>query len=232
MILRFLFAAILSLAIAGCASKGFNRGDLKEQIGVVKPVFDDSQIQEAYNKKKNLPKPFRLAVYFKTPPEARGTAPWRWTEQDKNTFDDIGNQLKSEGIVANVFPIIDSIVTTDDLRSLRLVAAKHQADALLIVSGGAQIDRYTNPWGWTYAFLAPVFFVPGSIADTLFMVNASLWDVKNEYLYVTAEGEATTSETYVAAFGKQDKELINGAKTQALAQLKGELKKMIQGNNL
>jgi hypothetical protein len=110
-----------------------------------------------------------------------------------------------------------------------LAAAKHHADALLVIGGAGQIDRYINGLGWTYALLLPTLFVPGSEADTLFITNASLWDVRNEYLYLSAETEATTKKTYIAAFGKQDKELLNDAKTKSLMNLKEELSKMIKG---
>lgn len=64
------------------------------------------------------------------------------------------------------------------------------------------------------------------------MSNAALWDVRNEYLYLTAEAEATTNKTYIAAFGLRDKDLIDDAKTLSLNQLKVELTKMIKGSNL
>lgn len=226
------FGALTSLHV-GCASKGFNRGELKEQIGVIKPKYDDNEIKEAFTKKPNLPKPFKLAVYFKSPRRSKGMdGEWRWTEQDKALLEEIGKELKAEGVVSDVFPIMGSLVADEDLKSLRLVAAKHHADALLIVGGVGQIDRYINNWGWTYALLVPAFFVPGSEADTLFLSNASLWDVRNEYLYLTAEAEATTKKTYIAAFGKQDKELVDQAKTESLNNLKGEIKKMIKGTKL
>ncbi len=232
--LRFLFLLQFILFQLGCASsKGFNRGELKDQVGVIKPVFDDKEIKEAFNKKSNLPKPFKIGLYFTTPKLAKGAKQqWRWTEQDKALFADIGKELKSEGLVSDIFPIIDSLVQNDDLKSLRLIAAKHQADALVIVNGAGEIDRYINKWGWSYALLLPTLFVPGSQADTLFITNATMWDVKNEYLYLTAETEATAKNTYVAAFGKQDKELIDEAKTQALGNLKQELKKMLKGTKL
>jgi hypothetical protein len=123
-------------------------------------------------------------------------------------------------------------VNSDDMKSLRLAAANHHADALLVVSGAGQIDRYINNWGWTYALLLPTLFVPGSQADTLFVTNAALWDVRNDFLYLTAEAEATTNKTYIAAFGEQDKELLNRAKTESLTQLKTALAKMIDGTKL
>ena len=46
-----LFAAVI-FTLGACASKGFNRGDLKEQAGIVKPVFDDQEIKAAFDKKE------------------------------------------------------------------------------------------------------------------------------------------------------------------------------------
>ncbi len=226
--MKAILAVLTTFVFAGCAS-GFNRGELQKQIGVINPKFDDAEIKEAYNKKAALPKPFKLGIYFKAPQNEQ----WRWSEQDKAyVTEELVKELKADGLITDVFPITASVVTDDDLKSLRLAAAKHQADALLIVGGGAQVDRYINNWGWTYALIAPAFFVPGSKADTLFMANASLWDVRNEFLYLTAEAESTKSRTYVAAFGKQDKELITDAKSEAMSGLKSELKKMIKGVKL
>ncbi len=219
---------ILCFLITGCAS-GFNRGQLKQQIGVIHARFDDGDIQAAYNKKAALPKPFKLGIFFKSPANEK----WRWSEQDKAyVTEELVKELKADGLVADVFPISNTLVADEDLKSLRLAAAKHQADALLIVGGGAQVDRYMNNWGWTYALLLPAFFVPGSKADTLFVANASLWDVRNEFLYLTAEAEATRSKTYVAAFGTKDKDLIVEAKLEAMSGLQTELRKMIKGVKL
>lgn len=225
-----LLGLILSAALlSGCAASGFNRGALQKQIGIVDAKFDDADIKKAYDKKSALPKPFKLGVFFKTSPDAN----WRWSEQDKAfVTEELVKELKKDGLIADVFPIANSIVTDEDLKALRMAAAKHGADALLVVGGGAQVDKYINNWGWTYALIVPAFFVPGSKADTLFMANASLWDVRNEYLYLTAQSESTKSRTYIAAFGRPTKELIGEAKTEAMSGLKGELAKMIKGTKL
>ncbi|MBY0386141.1 hypothetical protein K2X05_13360, partial [bacterium] len=229
----FMFRVVLVIVVIfqmGCTSKGFNRGELKQQMGAVKPQYDDKDIKSAFNKKSNLPKPFKLAIYFKTPKIISPTQDWRWTEQDKALFDEIRKQLIAEKTATSVFPLISSLIDgEEDLRSLRLLAAKHQADALLVVSGATQIDRYINSWGWSYAFILPTFFVKGSEADVLFLSSAALWDVKNEYLYLTAESEEIVHEKYTAAFGKSDKDLIAEAKTKSLQELSVGLQKMIRG---
>jgi hypothetical protein len=222
------------LCFLGCASKGFNRGELQNQVGVIKPVHDDKEIKDAFDKKPNLPKAFKVGVYFKSPERANKNllTNWRWTEEDKAILETVVSDLKKDGIVSDVFPIQGSLVADEDLKSLRLAAAKHHADALLVIGGAGQIDRYINGLGWTYALLLPALFVPGSEAETLFITNASLWDVRNEYLYLSAETEATTKKTYIAAFGQQDKDLLNDAKTKSLMNLKDELSKMIKGKKL
>ncbi len=99
-------------------------------------------------------------------------------------------------MASDVFFISNMIVDgNEDLKSLRMAAAKHQADALLVVTGAAQVDRYINGWGWSYALILPTFFVPGSQVDTLFLSSAALWDVKNEYLYLTNDAEDVVHET-------------------------------------
>lgn len=231
-LLRVLWIVVFGFSISGCMSKGFNRGELKHNVGVLRSVYDDKEIEEAFKKKANLPKPFKLGVYFRAPKGFLQSLEWRWTDKDKEIFKEIAQLLKTDGLASEVFPIIDSLVAEDDLRSLRLVAAKHHADALLIISGGAQIDRYINKWGWSYILLAPTFFVRGSKADTLFYANATLWDVKNEFLYLTAEAESVSSKTYVAMFGKSDKELVDDAKGEALTKLKAELQAMLKGTKL
>ncbi len=223
-----------SLFAAGCASKGFNRGQLDSQMGVTKPTYDDAEIKAAYEKKPNLPSPFKLAVYFKTPKHATyGEPVWRWSEDDKAVLAGVAAELKKEGLVADVFPIVSSATGgSEDLKALRLVAAKHQADALLIVSGAGEIDRYTNHAGYSYLLLLPTLFVRGSEADTLFVTSATMWDVKNEYLYLTAEAEETTRESYIAAWGRNDKDLLAEAKNKSVAKLRDELTRMIKGAKL
>ena len=94
-----LFLCMTLLSAMGCSSKGFNRGELKKQIGIVAPVTDDADIAKTMNKKANLPKPFKLAVYFKNPIQNRSTnSTWRWSEADKESFFKTIKRLKNEKI--------------------------------------------------------------------------------------------------------------------------------------
>lgn len=227
--LKLPILSIISIAFTlnACTSKAFRREELQDPVGVVTPEFDEKTIEAAYKKKPNLPKPFRLAVYFKKPSSVDSASAWRWTPEDKNILTDIENSLKTQGLVSAVFPLVSTLVKDESLTNLRLVAAKHQADAILVINGAGDIDRGTNKLAFSYIALLPMAFAKGNKAETLFTTTATLWDVKNELLYLTAETEATTVNESTPFNMKSDKELYDEARTQALAKLQEEIKKQI-----
>jgi hypothetical protein len=115
-----------------------------------------------------------------------------------------------------------------DLKSLRLAAAQHGADALLVVSGIKDTDSFTNNWGWTYIALVTALFVPASETDVLFMSRAAMWDVRNQYLYMTAEAESLQKQTKPAAF-TDERGLTETAKNESVNKLREEISKMMAG---
>lgn len=221
---------VLALISAGCASsRGFNRGELREQLNG-KTEVSDADIAKVLATKAQLPKPFRLGIYFKDPVAKHqyDHPKWKWTDEDKNKILKLAEKMKTIGEISDVFPISDATVTSSDLKSLRLAAARHGADALLIVTGINDVDSYTNNWGWTYIALVPALFVPASVNDSLFMAKAAMWDVRNEFLYMTAESESLKSETKPAAF-TDERKITFDAKTDAMDKLSGEISKLIEG---
>ncbi|MES2855547.1 MAG: hypothetical protein V4692_06780 [Bdellovibrionota bacterium] len=229
--LRSLIIISCAFSIFGCASKGFDRGSLREQIGTVKPVVNDSEIKEVLARKPNLPKPFKLAVYFKRPiSKSSAEASWRWTDQDKDLVTAAANELSSEKIISSVSIIPESLVLVEDLKSIRLAAARQSANAVLVIDGAAESDRYINNWGWSYMLLVPALFVKGSEVDTLFMSSAVLWDVGNEYLYLTTEAEGLAHETYAPVSTVRDEDLFKTAKSNSLEKLKAQIVSSIKGS--
>lgn len=63
----------------------------------------------------------------------------------------------------------------------------------------------------------------------MFLSSASMWDVRNEYLYLATEAEGTFHDTYIAAFGKESKVLIGEAKKSSLKELKQQIIAIIKG---
>jgi hypothetical protein len=220
------FAGILSLS--ACATgHSFNRGELREELSGGKPEVDDASIAAALARKAQLPKPFKVGIYFKAPGSPKYiSAKWRWTDDDKEKLLALGEKLKATGEISDVFIVDDSVVSGSDLKSLRLAAAEHGADALLIVNGVSEVDSHANGWAWTYIALVPALFVPGTESDSIFMASASMWDVRNEFLYMTAEAESEKSKNRPAAFTDEHK-VTDEAKLEAYDKLRDQISKMI-----
>jgi hypothetical protein len=124
--------------------------------------------------------------------------------------------------LATLCVIGDSLTEGKDNKAIRLAAARAGADAVLVVGGVSDVDRYNNPLGATYVLLVTPLFVPGTVADGLFMVSASLWDVRNQYLYLSIEAEGTSSQT-LPAFFVNEQQLVKDAKSDAMKALHKEL---------
>ena len=225
-----LISALVSIAcLAGCASsRGFNRGSLRESIDQ-KMIVDNAEIAKALALKAQLPKPFKIAVQFNEPTNERfNSTTWRWSEEEKAQLLKLVEPLKASGEVSDIFVMSGDTTTDSSLKGLRLAAARHGADALLIVSGAKAIDTYSNNYAWTYLALVPLLFVPASHNDVLFMARASLWDVRNEFLYMSAESESIQKEKAPLVF-LNEKPLLEKAKIEAVAKLSEEISSQVRG---
>ncbi len=67
-----------------------------------------------------------------------------------------------------------------------------------------------------------LWVVPGSHADGVFLASGSLWDVRNEFLYASAEAEGMFGKTKPELL-LENEEMIAAAKRSAIAALATEL---------
>jgi hypothetical protein len=221
--MRNLLVLLLVLMETACASRhGFDRENLRGKIFNQKQITEED-IQSGLEFKPKLPSPFKLAIYFTSSSTSRRYgSTWSWLDEDKDMFLAIGAELKSKGIVSDAFVFSDHIAEAGDTKAIRSAAARAGADAVMIVNGVGDIDRYNNALGYTYVLLITPLFIPGTQADGLFLANASLWDVRYQYLYLSVEGEGTAKEIKPVLF-IDEKKIIKSAKSAALAALKTEL---------
>ena len=219
----------LLILLAGCHSRGFNKGYLVSQVGETRVAITDHDIEEAFSRKPQLGRPFRLGTYFK-PPQGRAfdVAQWRWDEADRARFDELSRGWVASGLVSEVVDVSPLSVASDkdSLKAIRLSAAQHGLDAILVVAGATDVDHYANNWALTYLAIAPLLFVPGTVVDAVFLGQAALWDVRNEYLYLAAQGEAEAHQVRPAAF-TDERELIASAKGTALGMLRSEISRQL-----
>jgi len=208
----------LALLLAACASSsGFNRDYLRSSLEKDKPEVTDDEIRKALEASAQLPKPFKLAVYTRL-----HTYNVNWSEEDKNELEILEKNLRAAGVVSDVVYLNSSMIEGESHAAIRLAAAHTGSDAVLIVHGAGTIDRYNNVLGASYILLVTPLFVPGTVTDGLFMLGASLWDVRNQYLYLSAEAEAEATKT-APGFLLDDKAVLDEAKSKSVRLLRKEL---------
>lgn len=223
--MRIVLSALLLLMLTACASsRGFDRGGMRSQISGQNQVTEE-EIGKVLDLKPQLALPFRLAIYF-APPSSGGR--WNWVGEDKDLLLGIGAELKKKGVVSEVMVINDALVEGVDNKAIRMAAARAGADAVLVVNGASDIDRYNNFLAYSYFLLITPFFIPGTEADGLFMVNASMWDVRNRFLYLSSESEGTAKEIKPVVY-IDERGIITAAKTTALKALQAELVTRLAG---
>ena len=219
--MKRLLVLLLVLAATACASSsGFDRGALRSEISD-QTVVTEADIQKALDAKPQLPSPFRLAIHLVPSAQQqsrRNDAQWQWLREDKQVLLDATADLKAKGVVSDAFVIDVGSVEGNDNRAIRLAAARAGADAVLVVRGTGSTDRNGNALALTYLLIVPAFFVPGTQIDALFVTNASLWDVRNQYLYLSVESDGTAGRTS-PAFSVNETAVLAEAKTDALAGL-------------
>jgi hypothetical protein len=216
-------AALSLFTACTFAPRGFDRGALTRAARVEHEEVTDADVARVLALRPQLGFPFRLAVWFRPPRTERWAQPrFQWRDEDREAVLGALRPLVASGIVADVASITGATVTGDDLRAVRLAAARHGADAVLVVAGASDVDRYSNWAAVLYVTLVGLWVVPGSHADGIFLASASLWDVRNEFLYATAEAEGTSGKTRPALL-LEDEAPIAGAKRTALAALGKEL---------
>lgn len=220
---------LISIFSLGCAAKkGFDRGAIGENLYSAPEITED-EIKRILELKPQIKFPFKLGVYFS---ESYGGwyrwygsnyRKWGKNEQETTWLD----QLKTEGIISDVVPISSVTVTGHDdkkgfLKTIRFAAARHGVDAVLIVDYNCGVDRYNNYSAVLYLTILGGYLVPGTHSDALVIMKGALWDVRNEYLYLTvdAEGEA---KKIGPAFILKDKDSVDLAKEKALKDFKEEV---------
>jgi hypothetical protein len=219
--MRILCLVVVALSLSGCAT-GFDRGVLAARASGDPLQVTDEDVRKAMDLKPQLAFPCRVAVYLC--PDSGGL--WRWTAKDKETLDRCGDTLRAEGIVSDLFVMSDLVVQGTDEKQLRLAAAKHGADALLIVKGAAQIDSYVNPLAVLNLTLVGGYIVPGSHRDALFLMHGCLIDVGNGFLYASVESEGEGG-VIRPTFLIEDKDAAMVAKRRAVEKFGPELVKRV-----
>ncbi len=220
-------SSVAIIFVVGCASpRGFDRGELQTAVSP-QAIVTEEEIQRVLELEPQLPRPFKLGVYLTSPKSRHWSSNWNWLPRDKEAILAIGQALSSQGLVSETVFVSPATAQDEELKSIRLAAARHGLDAVLVVSGVSDIGRYNNALGPTYALIVTPLFVPGTVVDGLFLTHAGLWDVRNGYLYVSVEADGGSSVTAPAAF-LDESNVVEEAREKSLAALSSSVKSHIQ----
>lgn len=216
------------VVLAACGgSSGFQQATLRQAAESTPPEVNDSEVERAFELRAQLPRPYRLGVVFRDPAGLAKDAAWRWEPEHRERVLRKVEALEGKGQVAAAFAIARSTMVGDDLRAIRIAAARHGADAVLVVSGRDEVEQAWNGWAASYVALLPILFAPAVDFEVRFTAHAELWDVRNEYLYMAAEGEARIDQNVALPF--VDREAADAqAQGEALELLGKELERRLR----
>jgi len=227
--------------LAGC-SHGFDRGALRKRLAGERTVVTDQEIREALARKPQITLPFSLAI------EVQNDLGLRWDVKDKEKIVAALEPLEKKGIISNVFVMLSDPAQSLDprdawkygrepereqyrrynwLRSVRLKAARHGADAVLVVRGAAQVDSHLNPLCLANLLILPGWILPASHRDALVIAQGTMWDVRNEFIYLSSEADGEGA-TVAPSFLIEEKVAIRRAQEKALEGLLPDLARRLE----
>jgi rhombotail lipoprotein len=125
-------------------------------------------------------------------------------QEDKDAWRE---ELEKTGLVKVIF-ISDVILSANPgFHEMRLAAARLHADAMLLYAVADTQERASNLGAFLYLTIAGVFFVPGTESAVLTFAKGACFDVENEFLEFTVEGEdeRMTRRPYYFLDGEQQR---------------------------
>ena len=211
---RHISLCLLAVLASSC-SANFDRKQIQERIVDQSLQLNEQEVAEVLKLKPQLKLPCRVAVHLAS---EKGSATWRWTQRDRDVVEAWGKKLKADKVVSDFFVLTDLFTRGTSLKDLRVTAARHGADALFILRGGAQVDGYVNAASALYITIVGGWLVPGNHRDALFLLEGGLVDVHNGFLYTTAEteGESGIVRPVFLLDDQDNRDVVENAKQKAL----------------
>jgi hypothetical protein len=225
--LSIALSSALVMASACGGSFGAQQPGVREELSLGTPQVDRPEIDQVLALRPQLPKPYRLGVFFRANPAKADDATWRWAAEQKQAILELEPALQASGEVSALFAVGDATMVGWDLPAIRVAAARNGADAVLIVSGADEVKQSSNGWALAYLALLPLLAAPGTELDVLFSAHAEMWDVRNEYLYLSAEAESEVVQQRPLAWIDRE-QATRGAQVEATELLANELGKRFE----
>jgi rhombotail lipoprotein len=161
--------------------------------------FSSKSVQEIEAIKPQLHAPIRLAV---APPLWRRDL--HWTSGERAEIESWRQELVDSGFVSD-FVLIPPITyelgggaaagAKSTFEQVREAAARHHADAVLVIRDVDDTSEWGNPLSILYATIVGCWVVPGTSGEAVSMMQGLVIDNRNEYLYASYESEGSSKTT-------------------------------------
>jgi rhombotail lipoprotein len=197
MMAKLIAVLVVVAAAVGCSS-GFQRVEMEAALQEDRKIFvDDRDVAAIEQLRPQIQFPIRLAV---VPPARLSHRHWQESTEtlkgEQEELDLLAEQLRKDGIVS-AFMVIPRMLMDPNagsgLKSIRIAAARMQADAVLVMRSVTDVDTYMNPLGLLDLSIAGMWLVPGHHKDALTIVEGVVIDNRNQFLYFAGSAEGTGS---------------------------------------
>lgn len=201
----FLAAASLAVTMTGCGVSAYQPGrSAGFELDSNREINDDD-VRKAFEARPQMKTPMRLAFY----------------SFDVAKSDEIEASLRGVPGVADVYRIPPLMVTGqrrfDDahgrgsqasqelsLKKLRLIAARAQADVVLVFDYGHKVDTSANGWTALTPLLLPTLFVPFLDRKIDTYLDTYVIDTRNGYLYAHISADEQTRKSSTTIYHDDD----------------------------
>lgn len=216
--LASLLLPVALMTLSACASsKGFDRAEMQNVMRQTVNLSAPPAATGVTVPAAIISAPFRLGLLFTQMefPTRETIRLIEWLSLDRDLLIRALAPLRDQHILSDVIEIANPAMQNPGLQEIRKAAARYGADMIAVITGVGAVDRYNNGYATLYPTILGAYLAPGTISDTLFMVEGSLWDVRSGSSYGTQETEG--SATHVGpAIMIDDRDAVAEAKTAAL----------------
>ena len=192
--------------------------------------LSESAVQQEVDRllalKPKAPVPERVLLY-QVPSTGRSnvTSPLKALELREATGQQMRETLQATGVFRSVDFLPEILLPADgqpDLKTVRIAAARAQADAILVYSAEAGFEAKPNDWSVLYLTVLGALVAPGTDATSMAVSKAVLLDVPTGYIYFVTEDYGT--ESVRAAIAAVDAEKLEyDARLKSLGELSADV---------
>ncbi len=210
----------LSILAISCGTASYDKAELYSALpSPEEKQYNDApsaiSIREIEQLRAQIKPPIRIAVA-----EPYNSA---WKADESKIIESWLPLLQNANLAKEIVLIPRSMMSngytySDYLKFARTAGAQLQADAVLVFSEAAHIQKYLNFFSIFDYVLVGLWVAPGHHRDAYIVVDAMLVDVANGYVYGTARGECETKEMKPYMYC-DDGDTIREAHVEAVRQL-------------